>query len=146
MNDLKFIPIEGEPNPEDKKVMVDGMLAYHASKGYPRKSDTYSILVKDGGEKLLGCAIVSFMWNGMSIHTVWVDESARRQGLGQKLMSMVEVEGIKRGCTIAYTDTFTWQAPGFYEKLGYTLYGKLEGFPEGNALSYYSKKLVRGNL
>jgi ribosomal protein S18 acetylase RimI-like enzyme len=141
MSDLKFISIEGEPNPADKQVMVDGMLAYHASHGHPRKSDTYSVLVKDENEKLLGCAIVSFMWNGMSIQTVWVDEPARGQGLGQKLMTMVEAEGVKRGCTIAYTDTFTWQAPGFYEKLGYTLYGKLEGFPEGNALSYYSKKL-----
>lgn len=142
MNNLKFIPIEGDPNPEDKKVMVDGMLAYHASKGHPRKSDTYTVLVKDESSKLLGCVIVSFMWNGMSIQTLWVDESVRSHGLGKKLMAMVEAEGIRRGCTIAYTDTFTWQAPGFYEKLGYTLYGKLEGFPEGNALSYYSKKLV----
>ncbi len=142
MNNLQFIPIEGEPNPEDKKIMVDGMLAYHASKGHPRKSETYTVLVKDDSAKLLGCVMVSFMWNGMSIQTLWVDESARSQGLGQRLMSMVEAEGLKRGCTIAYTDTFTWQAPGFYEKLGYTLYGKLEGFPEGNALSYYCKKLV----
>lgn len=35
MNDLKFIPVEGEPNPEDKRVMVDGMLAYHASTPLP---------------------------------------------------------------------------------------------------------------
>jgi ribosomal protein S18 acetylase RimI-like enzyme len=56
-------------------------------------------------------------------------------------MEMVEEEGKKRGATFAYTDTFTWQAPGFYEKIGYTIYGKLEGFPPGNELSYYRKSL-----
>lgn len=35
---------------------------------------------------------------------------------------MAEKEGGKRGCTIAYTDTFTWQAPEFYKKLGYKEY------------------------
>ena len=58
-----------------------------------------------------------------------------------QLMEAVEKEGIKRGSTIAYTNTFPWQAPGFYEKLGYSLYGKLEDFPKGSALSYYSKRL-----
>ncbi|MFZ2200083.1 MAG: GNAT family N-acetyltransferase [Microgenomates group bacterium] len=142
MNDFNFITINGEPDPVDKQVMIDGMLAYHASKGHVRKSDAFSILIKDSSENLLGCVMVSFLWNGMSIQSLWVDDLVRGQGLGQKLMTMAEEEGVRRGCTIAYTDTFTWQAPGFYEKLGYKLHGKLEGFPEGNALSYYCKKLI----
>jgi hypothetical protein len=31
----------------------------------------------------------------------------------------------------------------FYEKLGYSLYGKLDGFPEENALNYYGKRLKK---
>ncbi len=77
----------------------------------------------------------------MHIDSLWVDESIRKQDWGSKLMKMAEDEARKRGCTICYTDTFSWQASGFYEKLGYTLYGKLDGFPEDSALSYYSKKL-----
>ncbi|MBP9670635.1 GNAT family N-acetyltransferase, partial [Candidatus Woesebacteria bacterium] len=132
MSNLKFIPIEGEPSPEDKQVMVDGMLAYHASNGHPRKVDTHSILIKDDSNTLIGCVIVTFLYNGMEIATLWVDEKARGQGLGQKLMEMAEAEGKKRGATLAYTNTFTWQAPGFYEKIGYQLYGKLDDFPVGN--------------
>ncbi len=142
MSDLKFVSINGEPNPIDKQVMIDGMLSYHASKGHVRKSETFSVVIKDQNEKLLGCVMVSFLWNGMSIQSLWVDDAVRGQGLGKKLMAMAEEEGVKRGCTIAYTDTFTWQAPGFYEKLGYKIYGKLEGFPEDNALSYFCKKLA----
>jgi ribosomal protein S18 acetylase RimI-like enzyme len=141
MDDLKFVARDGEPNPEDKQVMVDGLLAHHAKNGHPRKSETFSIFLKDQNEKVLGEVIVTFLWNGMAINSLWVDESIRKQGWGRKLMEAVEKEGKVHGCTVAYTDTFPWQAPGFYEKLGYSLYGKLDDFPKGFALSYYSKKL-----
>lgn len=142
MSDLKCETIEGEPNLTDMKILVDGMLAYHASKGHPRKVSKCSITIKNDEDKLVGCVMVSFLYNGMEIGSLWVDESMRGQGLGQKLTEMAETEGVKRGCTFAYTNTFTWQAPGFYEKLGYALYGKLENFPEGNALSYYRKSIT----
>lgn len=143
MNNFKLEKILGEPKAEDKKVMKEGMLAYHASKGHPRKTETYSVTLKDDKDVVKGMVIVSFLWNGMHIDSLWVDEAARGLGWGAKLMRIVEEEAIKRGCSIAYTDTFTWQAPGFYEKLGYELYGKLDNFPKGNSLSYYQKKLSK---
>lgn len=139
--DLKLIVTQGEPDPEDKKALYEGMLAYHKSKGHPRKKELFSIFLKSQSGKVLGGVIVSFEWNGMQIQTLWVDDSIRNQGWGSKLMQLVEEEAIKRGCTLAFTDTFTWQAPEFYLKLGYTLYGELENLPEGNSLSYYYKKL-----
>lgn len=142
MNGLRFVVTEGEPSPEDKKVMVEGMLTYHTSHGHIRKTDVYSIWLKDKNDKVFGCVVVSFLWNGMEIQSLWVDDSVRKQGWGRKLIQAVEEEAIKRGCTIAYTNTFTWQAPKFYEKLGYVLFGKLENFPPGNSLGYFSKKLV----
>lgn len=142
MDDLKLVTATGEPDPEDKKALVDGLLAHHHISGHPRKSEQFSIILKDQQNKVLGGIIVSFLWNGMEIQSLWVDESVRKQGWGRKLMEEAEKEAVKRNCTIAYTNTFPWQAPEFYQELGYALYGKLEGFPEGNSLSYFSKKLV----
>lgn len=142
MEDLQFSSTDQDLSPDDKQIMIDGMLAYHASKGHPRKVDQYSVLIKNKHDnKLIGIVMVTFLWNGMQIGTLWVDEDMRGQGLGRKLMGMVEEEGKKRGATFAYTDTFTWQASGFYEKLGYSVYGKLEEFPPGNSLTYYRKSL-----
>ena len=138
---IKFEKIDGEPDEADKKVMVDGMLAYHASHGHERKVEHYSALAKNEQGKLVGVVMVSFLWNGMEIGSLWVDETSRKQGLGRELMEMAEAEGKRRGCDFAYTNTFTWQAPKFYEKLGYEEYGKLEDFPPGNTLSYYRKSL-----
>lgn len=142
MDNFKLETINGKPSVEDQKIMIDGLLAYHASKGHPRKTENYSVILKDKNNKILGLVIVSFLWTGMHIDSLWIDEQVRNQDWGSKLMKLVETEAIKRGCTISYTDTFTWQAPGFYEKLGYKLYGKLENFPKDNSLSYYSKSLV----
>ncbi len=133
--------IQGEPNPQDKQIMVDGMLAHHARKGHPRKTDTFSILLKDNTGVLKGVVVASVLWNGLHIDTLWIDETVRNQKWGSTLMSLAEKEGCLRGATIAYTDTFTWQAPDFYEKMGYSLYGKIDNFPEGNSLSYYWKKI-----
>ena len=142
MSDLIFSTTTEDLAPDDKKIMVDGMLAYHASKGHPRKADQYSVLIKNGDDKkLIGIVMVTFLWNGMQIGTLWVDETMRGQGLGKKLMEMAEAEGRKRGATFSYTDTFTWQAPGFYQKLGYKPYGKLDNFPKGHSLTYYYKNL-----
>jgi len=117
-------------------------LSHHASKGHPRKSELFSIALKDKNDKVLGGIVVCFLWNGMEIQSFWVDESIRKNGWGSKLMQAVETEAIKRECTVAYTNTFPWQAPEFYKKRGYTLYGKLDNFPKGSDLSYFKKDLV----
>jgi N-acetylglutamate synthase-like GNAT family acetyltransferase len=75
------------------EVLVAGMLAYHASKGHPRKVDKASITIKSEDGKLVGCAMVAFLYNGMEINSLWVDESMRGHGLGQKLMELAEAEG-----------------------------------------------------
>ena len=141
MEDLVFETTEGEPKPEDFKVITDGLLAYHASHGHPREKEKYSIFLKDDKGKIYGGIIVTFSFNLMHIDQLWIDEMLRGKHYGTQLMEMVEKEAIKRGCTISCTDTFSYQAPKFYENLGYAIYGKLEDFPEGSSLIYYYKKL-----
>jgi ribosomal protein S18 acetylase RimI-like enzyme len=41
-----------------------------------------------------------------------------------------------------YLDTFDCQAPGFYEKLGFKVFGKLEDYPPGHQ-RFYLMKLIR---
>lgn len=132
---------EGELEEGDMKVLVERMLKYHADKGHPRKKDIFSIALRDENDKFVGGIIVSVLWNGMEIDSLWVDESLRGQNWGRKLMEATETEGRKRGCDFAYTNTFSWQASGFYEKMGYKLFGKLEDFPKGCSLSYFRKNL-----
>lgn len=132
----------GEPNEKDMQAMSAGMLAYHAEHGHPREEYTFSLFLHDNNGKPMGGMICKTLWERMYIRTLWVDVSMRRKGWGTKLMEMAEKEAIKRGCTHAYTDTTSYQAPEFYQKLGYTEFAKMEDYPPGSALHYFIKKLV----
>jgi ribosomal protein S18 acetylase RimI-like enzyme len=57
-------------------------------------------------------------------------------------MRRAEAEALERGCRGVYVDTFHFQARGFYEKLGFAVFGTLEGMPAGGARYYLSKKLA----
>lgn len=141
MTELNFETTVGRPNPKYYKTLSDGMLLYHTKMGHRRTSETVNIFVKDENKKVVGGIIFTVLWNGMEINSLWVNEKYRGQGLGKRLVRTAESEGKIRGCTISYTNTFTWQAPEFYERLGYKVYGKLNNFPPGNTLTYFYKRL-----
>jgi ribosomal protein S18 acetylase RimI-like enzyme len=79
------------------------------------------------------------MW--FEISMIWVDERSCHAGLGRQLMERAEREACQRGCHYARVTTSDFQAPAFYEKLGYTLYGTLENCPPGETALYFWKKL-----
>ena len=45
-------------------------------------------------------------------------------------MAAAEGRAVERGCHSAWVDTFTFQAPGFYRKLGYAPFGELDYPPD----------------
>jgi ribosomal protein S18 acetylase RimI-like enzyme len=90
---------------------------------------------------------VSGYWSSLGwlyINSLWVDEIHRGSGLGRRLMGLIESEAVRRGCKYAYLNTMSFQAPGFYKKLGYTVFGKLDDFPGENSLIFMRKTLVSG--
>jgi len=72
------------------------------------------------------------------IKLVVVPAEYRGRGLGTKLLAEAEAIAKARGYAGVWLDTFEFQARPFYEKLGYTLFGELEG--DGNAIARYFMK------
>jgi GNAT superfamily N-acetyltransferase len=68
-------------------------------------------------------------WNWLHVDLLWVADVHRKSGIGSELMVAAENEARKRGCHHAHLETTELQAPGFYAKLGYTLFGTLENYP-----------------
>ena len=66
----------------------------------------------------------------------------RGQGLGSKLMLQAENEAALRGCHSAWLDTHKFQARGFYEKLGYEIFGELSDYPTGYSRYFMKKALI----
>lgn len=77
----------------------------------------------------------------VTIDIVWVDEALRGRGIGTQLMLRAEAEARARGCRFAKLSTAQFQAPEFYPKIGYRLYGTLEDFPRGENDYMFTKDL-----
>jgi ribosomal protein S18 acetylase RimI-like enzyme len=81
------------------------------------------------GETVAG--LVGFTWGGwLEVRFVWVRPDQRGRRLGRRLVETAEAEARARGCRHAWLDSYTFQAPGMYEKLGYRVFGRLQGYPD----------------
>jgi GNAT superfamily N-acetyltransferase len=83
-------------------------------------------------------------WTSFSflhIDVLFIPESIRGTGLGRRLVSQAEQEAVQRGCHGVWLDTFSSQARGFYERLGYTVFGSIEGYPPGHSRFFLKKDL-----
>jgi ribosomal protein S18 acetylase RimI-like enzyme len=72
---------------------------------------------------------------------MWVKEEHRGQGFGHRLITLAEEKARQHGARHAYLDTFSFQAPGFYKKHGYQVFGLLNDFPPGHQRYYLTKEL-----
>jgi putative N-acetylmannosamine-6-phosphate epimerase/ribosomal protein S18 acetylase RimI-like enzyme len=100
------------------------------------------ILLLDQSQSIVGGLIASTScrkW--LEIDLLWVHESLRYQGLGRRLMQLAEQEAGERGCKFATLSTISFQARGFYEKLGYQVVGQLDDYPPGQT-KYWLKKTL----
>jgi GNAT superfamily N-acetyltransferase len=84
----------------------------------------YIVLYDDAGE-IAGGLIGETQFAWLKVDIVSVREDLRRQGAGTKLMRLAEIEARRRGCKYVYVDTMSYQAPEFYEKLGYETVGRI---------------------
>ena len=101
-----------------------------------------NLIVRDESGAVVGGMLADTYWNWIAIEIFWLREDVRRQGLGSRMLKMAEEEAIRRGCQYAHLDTFDFQALGFYQKYGYTVFGQLDGLPPGHTRYYLRKTLT----
>ena len=65
------------------------------------------------------------------VRQLWVAAEYRKRGTGAALMQRFEAAAAGRGVRLVYLDTFSFQAPGFYRKLGYEVALEIAGYAEG---------------
>lgn len=97
---------------------------------------------KDDEQNIIAGLVARTWWGGLEVQYLWVSADYQKTGLGRQLMLKAEEEALKRGCHLAYVDTFNFQAKGFYEKLGYREYGSLPEYAH-RFTRHYLAKMIR---
>ena len=139
--DYNIVPItDGDDEFIEDKLVEYNLSMEPATQGKLFESISRKI-VDEEGNIIAGCLAIMYCWNVVAIDIIWVDEQYRGQGLGSILLGEVEREAMEKGCHLVHLDTYDFQAKGFYEKNGYSVFGILEDCPKGH-IRYYLKKTL----
>ena len=135
------ITMTDRPEAAVRRGLLDGLDGFNAERtGRPDDYRPLAILISHSDSQ----EILGGLWGGtyfahLHVDLLFVPESLRRGGLGRRLMREAEEEAVRRGCRGAWLDTFSFQARGFYERLGYAAFGLIEDYPPGHSRIFLKK-------
>lgn len=138
------IAYEPDLLPESRAAVIDGLVAFNRGQTpeFTGKYGSIGLMLKHpetGATEGGLTARIGFGW--MFVELLFVPERLRGQGTGRQLMERAEAVARQHGCVGIWLDTFSFQAPGFYDKLGYTVFGEIANYPPGSSRFFLHKHL-----
>jgi len=121
------------PAPSDMNAVAVQLAEFNASQADGEMPNYLFIAARDHTGAIRGGLIGATYLGWLSIQVVSLDAALRGQGHGTRIMKLAEEEAVRRGCPRVFLETLSFQALPFYEKHGYAVHSKLEGFPPGGA-------------
>lgn len=133
--------IDDRVSDADEAAVRQGLLAFNERHIGPSRDQPVRLVARNADGAVVAGLLGHTRWGWLLVDKLWLADDVRGQGLGSRLMAAAESLATDRGCTGAMLSTFEHQARPFYEKLGYTLFGTLEGYPAGTRQHYLCKLL-----
>jgi GNAT superfamily N-acetyltransferase len=118
-----------------------GLVRFNRQQAGPLRYSRTVLSLRDGRRRLVGGLILQSYWEESYVELLWISGRARGAGLGRKLMQEAERQARRRGSRLIHLNTYSFQAPGFYEKQGYRRFGGVTGSPKGASRYFYVKHL-----
>ena len=125
----------------DWALIGGGIGQYNAMKYAPDQSKYLCFVVKAPDGTRVGGAIGAIIWNWLALELMFIKEEYRSLDFGSRLLAAIEAEARQHGAQHVFLDTFSFQAPEFYKKYGYEVFGTLPDFPPGHQRFYMKKDL-----
>lgn len=126
---------------KDEKIIFQGLLEYNAARIEDKNPRDLGVYLEDADGENIGGLIGKTHGNWLFVKYLWVREDRRGESIGSGLLKQAEDTAKERGCKYVFLDTFSFQAPAFYEKYGYENVFTLEEYPLTGKRYYFSKTL-----
>ncbi|HEX4765992.1 MAG TPA: GNAT family N-acetyltransferase [Lichenihabitans sp.] len=128
------------PERADRDALLRLLAAYEAEKAGPLRIEQLAILIKDEAGATIGGLYGWTMFRWLMVESLFVPERLRGSGTGTALMAQAESTARARDCIGIWLDTYDFQAPGFYAKLGFEAFGAVEDHPPGHRRIFMRKR------
>lgn len=136
--DVQIVYLD-QPDDTAWEIIGGGIHNYNIDQAGDDHGKMLCFVLRDSNQKLVGGIIGETHWDWFFINLMFVRKDLRGRGYGHRLLTLAEEEARKRGARNAYLDTFSFQAPDFYKKHGYEVFGELRDFPAGHQRFYLKK-------
>ena len=118
-----------------------GLIRFNLRTAGPFNYSRVVLSIRHSSGRIAGGLILQSYWRESYVELLWLSDRARGQGLGRDLVREAERRARRRGSRLIHLNTYSFQAPGFYEKLGYRRCGAMSGSPKGARRYFYVKRL-----
>lgn len=118
-----------------------GIATYNQQKAGEQNFQRLCFILQAPDQEIVGGALGEIYWDWFHLDLLWVKDELRGCGYGHRLLMRAEEEARQRGAKNVFLDTFSFQAPGFYKKYGYQVFGELKDFPLGHQRYFLTKHL-----
>lgn len=103
----------------------------------------FALEIRSGSDaQISGGLWAMSLWGSFYIALVVTPEELRGKGLGSELMKRADQEARSRKCHQMWLDTCVLQARPFYERMGFTVFGQLDG-PAPMFPRYFMQKRLK---
>lgn len=136
----RLVVSEGD-HKADRDLILAKLAAFEEAAAGPLDIKPLAVLIKDAAGATVGGLIGRSLFRWLIVELVFVPERMRGRGLGAEVMARAEAVARERGCLGIWLDTYSFQAPGFYEKLGFERFGQVDGHPPGSTRFFMRKRL-----
>ena len=127
------IAVTAQPDPTLEQFLADRLYEFNAAATGIDDGLALTIAVRDDQGQIVA-GLTGHTWGGCcEIVRLWVHESQRSRGLGTRLVRAAEAEAVRRGCDQMVLSTHSFQAPSFYERLGFCRVASVADYPSGHA-------------
>jgi GNAT superfamily N-acetyltransferase len=136
--DSLTLTLDDDPPPSFRSDLGQRINAFHGET-VPFQSKRFGLRLLDANSELAGGLSGVISWGWLFIDAVWIRDDQRGHGAGRRLMASAEQHAAAQGCHAVWLDTF--QARGFYQALGYSVFGELEAYPDAQTRYFMRKTL-----
>lgn len=136
------IAVTDAPGTQALELIADGLDQFNLEAVGHADRRTLAVLATDpaSGEVVGGLSGRTSL-GLLFIDLFYLPAAQRSNGLGSQMLAAAEEEARRRGCRSAVLYTISFQAPDFYVKHGWTVFGQVPCDPPGTSRIFLRKDL-----